>query len=171
MSTPNHRFSAVLVGAALLLLGGAGAAVAQKVGAQAPALVGQTVDGKPFDLAKLRGHGVVANVWATWCPPCRAEMPMLDAFYKAHQGQGIVLIGLSADRTRDEATVQRVMSAFSYPAVILKAAKTDGFTPPNVLPVTYVIDAGGTVRAALVYTDKPLNEADLTAAIAKAERR
>jgi thiol-disulfide isomerase/thioredoxin len=146
-------------------------AAAQKVGAPAPALVGQTIDGKPFDLAKLRGHVVVANVWATWCTPCRVEMPTLDAFSKAHQAQGVVLVGLSADRPSDAATVDRVMSSFSYPAILLKTAKTDGFTPPNVLPVTYVIDAKGIVRAALIYTDKPLSEADLAAAVASAQRK
>jgi thiol-disulfide isomerase/thioredoxin len=153
--------------AATILL--VGPAAAQKVGAPAPQLVGQTLDGKPFDLAKLRGHVVVANVWATWCTPCRVEMPTLDAFAKAHRAQGVVLVGLSADRLSDKATVDRVMSAFSYPALLLKAAKVDGFTPPNVLPVTYVIDAKGVVRSALIYTDKPLGEADLEAAVAKAD--
>jgi len=160
-----------LIGVAAALLAAASPAAAQKVGAPAPALVGQTIDGKPFDLAKLRGHVVIANVWATWCTPCRVEMPTLEAFYKAHKAQGVVLVGLSADRPRDAATVDRVMSAFSYPAIIMKNASTDGFTPPNILPVTYIIDANGIVRSALLYTDKPLSEADLAAAVASAERR
>ncbi len=163
---------AALIGTAAILLAVAGPAAAQKVGAPAPALIGQTIDGKAFDLAKLRGHVVVANVWATWCTPCRVEMPTLDAFYKAHKAQGVVLVGLSADRAKDAAaTVDRVMSAFSYPAIILSTAKVDGFTPPNILPVTYVIDAKGVVRSALLYTDKPLSEADLDAAVASAERK
>jgi thiol-disulfide isomerase/thioredoxin len=160
-----------LAGVAAVLLAAAGPAAAQKVGAPAPGLVGQTIDGKPFDLAKLRGHIVVANVWATWCTPCRVEMPTLEAFYKAHKAQGVVLVGLSADRPRDVATVDRVMSAFSYPAIVLNNAKVDGFTPPNILPVTYIIDANGIVRSALLYTDKPLSEADLTAAVASVERK
>jgi thiol-disulfide isomerase/thioredoxin len=159
-----------LIAAAAILLAGASPAAAQKVGAPAPALVGQTIDGKPFDLAKLRGHVVVANVWATWCTPCRVEMPTLDAFSKAHQAQGVMLVGLSADRPRDAATVDRVMSAFSYPAIVLNSAKVNGFNPPNVLPVTYIIDAKGIVRSALLYTDKPLSEADLAAAVASAQR-
>jgi thiol-disulfide isomerase/thioredoxin len=160
---------AALIGLAAILI--ASPAAAQKVGAPAPALVGQTIDGKPFDLAKLRGHVVVANVWATWCTPCRVEMPTLDAFYKAHKAQGVVLVGLSADRPRDAATVDRVMSAFSYSAIIMKNANTNGFTPPNILPVTYIIDAKGVVRSALLYTDKPLSESDLAAAVASAERK
>jgi len=160
-----------LIAVAATLFAAANPAAAQKVGAPAPSLVGQTIDGKPFDLAKLRGHVVVANVWATWCTPCRVEMPTLDAFAKAHRAQGVVLVGLSADRPRDSATVDRVMSAFSYPAIILKDAKVDGFTAPNILPVTYIIDANGIVRSALLYTDKPLSEADLAGAVASAERK
>jgi thiol-disulfide isomerase/thioredoxin len=170
LSVPHVPVPA-LIGTAAILLAVAGPAAAQKVGAPAPGLVGQTIDGKPFDLAKLRGHVVVANVWATWCTPCRVEMPTLDAFYKSHKAQGLVLVGLSADRAKDAATVDRVMSAFSYPAIILKDAKVDGFTPPNILPVTYVIDAKGVVRSALLYTDKPLSEADLDAAVASAGRK
>ena len=160
-----------LLGLVALMVAGVTPAMAQTVGAPAPALVGQTIDGKPFDLSKLRGHVVVANVWATWCTPCRVEMPTLDAFAKAHRAQGVALVGLSADRAKDVATVNRVMSAFSYPAIVLKTAATNGFTPPNVLPVTYVIDAKGVVRSALIYTDKPLSEADLAAAVASAERK
>jgi thiol-disulfide isomerase/thioredoxin len=171
MPIPTKFRPAALVGLAAALLAATGPAAAQKVGAPAPALVGETIDGKPFDLAKLRGHVVVANVWATWCTPCRVEMPTLEAFAKAHRAQGVVLVGLSADRPRDAGTVDRVMSAFSYPAIILKNAKVDGFTAPNILPVTYIIDANGIVRQALLYTDKPLSDADLSAAVASAERK
>ncbi len=171
MRVPHSASPAALTAVAAMLLAGASPAAAQKVGAPAPALVGQTIDGKPFDLAKLRGHVVIANVWATWCTPCRVEMPTLEAFYKAHKAQGVVLVGLSADKSRDAATVDRVMAAFSYPAIVLTSAKVDGFTPPNILPVTYIIDPKGIVRSALLYTDKPLSEADLDAAVASAERK
>jgi hypothetical protein len=53
----------------------------------------------------------------------------------------------------------------------MKNANTNGFTPPNILPVTYIIDAKGVVRSALLYTDKPLSESDLAAAVASAERK
>ena len=75
----------------------------------------------------LKGKVVVVNVWATWCGPCRAEMPMLDAFYRAHRSQGLALIGLSADRSRDLAEVRKVMAAFAYPAGLLSQATIDGW--------------------------------------------
>lgn len=150
------------------LLCAAPATADPRVGEPAPALVGETLQGQPFDLRKLRGHTVVVNLWATWCPPCRAEMPMLDAFYKAHQADGVALVGLSADRHRDIRDVRKVMGSFSYPAVVLSDAKLNGFGSPRALPITYVIDSGGIVRAILSPGDKPLAEAQLNAAVSQA---
>jgi thiol-disulfide isomerase/thioredoxin len=152
-----------MAGAGLLIA--APALAAPRVGDPAPALIGQTLAGAPFDLAALRGHVVVVNLWATWCPPCRAEMPMLDAFYRAHRDEGLVLIGASADRRRDLGDVRQVMSRFAYPAVLLAEAKGNGFGQPRTLPVTYVIDAQGKVAAVLNGGDRPLTAADLAAAL------
>ncbi len=58
------------------------------VGQPAPALVAQELSGQTFDLAAQRGKVVVINFWATWCPPCRKEMPALDAFYRKYHSQG-----------------------------------------------------------------------------------
>jgi len=142
----------------------AGAAT-PKVGAPAPALVGRTLDGQVVDLAALKGKVVAVNVWATWCAPCRAEMPMLDAFYRAHQGGGFVLIGLSADHSRDLGEVRKVMAAFAYPAALKSQAKVDDLDEPRVLPLTYVIDKVGVVRAVFGGTGKALTESDLEAAV------
>ena len=153
------------VGMLLVLLIATPASAAPRVGEPAPVFVGQTLKGEAFDLAKLRGHVVVVNLWATWCPPCRAEMPMLDAFYKAHQGEGLMMVGLSADRHRDLGEARKAMDAFSYPAAMLADAKSNGFGAPTALPITYVIDAEGTIKAILTPGDKPLTAAQLSAAV------
>jgi len=57
---------------------------AAELGQPAPALVVQELNGQTFDLATLRGKVVVINFWATWCPPCRQEMPALDEFYRRY---------------------------------------------------------------------------------------
>jgi cytochrome c biogenesis protein CcmG/thiol:disulfide interchange protein DsbE len=146
-------------------VGGADAATA-RVGAPAPALVLKTLDGQPLAVAALRGKVVVVNVWATWCGPCRAEMPMLDAFYRAHSGGDFVLIGASADRTRDIGDVRKVMAAFAYPAALLSQARVDNLDEPRVLPLTVVIDKSGVVRAVFGGTGTPLTTQLLTAAVA-----
>jgi thiol-disulfide isomerase/thioredoxin len=53
--------------------------------------------GKPVDLSGLRGKTVVLNFWATWCPPCVAEMPMFDEVQAAYHGQGVVFVGIATD--------------------------------------------------------------------------
>src|ERR1700719_2012985 len=104
------------------------------VGQPAPALVTQELNGQTFDLAAQRGKVTIVNFWATWCPPCRKEMPALDAFYRRYHAQGLELIGLSADRPHDRSEVIKVMQSFSYPAAMLHDAKSDGFGDPSALP-------------------------------------
>jgi thiol-disulfide isomerase/thioredoxin len=136
-------------------------AEAPHVGRPAPEIVAKALDGEMVDLAALKGKVVVVNLWATWCAPCRAEMPMLDTFYRAHRGDGLVLIGFSADRSRDLGEVKKVMSAFAYPAALLSQAKVDKLDDARVLPETIVIDKLGVVRAVFGGTGKALTEADL----------
>lgn len=138
---------------------------ATTVGQAAPALVVQELNGNIFDLAAERGNVTIVNIWATWCPPCRKEMPALDALYQRYHAKGLEMIGLSADRPRDRSEVAKVMQSFSYPAAMLDDAKSDGFDEPTALPVTYVVDKDGIVRAKLVPGDKPLTEQTLVAVV------
>ena len=119
------------------------------VGQPAPQLVVPQLDGHEFDLAQLRGKVVLVNVWATWCSPCRSEMPTLNAFYRRYHSRGLDLIGLSIDEAPDAAKVGQVMRQFSYPGALASAARVNGFGDPVAVPITYVIDARGVVRAQL----------------------
>ena len=123
-----------------------------EVGQPAPALAGEQLDGRPLDLAALRGSVVIVNFWATWCGPCRAEMPLLNRFYLAHRGQGLALVGVSVDNRHDRKEVVEVMRRFAYPAVLAASARSNGFGPPLAVPMTWVIDAQGVVRARIVST-------------------
>jgi len=142
------------------------ASAAPDVGDAAPALKGTSLDGKPFDLAALKGKVVVVNLWATWCGPCREEMPLLDGFAKRHAGRGVVLLGLDEDDAKDESKVRQAMAGFSYPALMAETAASDDFGQPRALPVTYVIDAAGTIRAKLWAGGTPVTEQSLEAAVA-----
>jgi thiol-disulfide isomerase/thioredoxin len=116
----------------------------------APTLVAAALDGTTFDLAKQRGKVVLVNYWATWCAPCRKEMPKLDAFYRRYHSQGLEMIGISVDEARDLQKVRKVMAAIAYPGATLKSITDDGFGPPEGVPITWIIDADGKVRDRMI---------------------
>jgi cytochrome c biogenesis protein CcmG, thiol:disulfide interchange protein DsbE len=117
-----------------------------EMGEAAPDLVLTALDGTSIDLAKLRGKVVLVNFWATWCAPCRKEMPTLDAFYRRHRGQNFELIGISIDFARDAAKMRKVAAGLAYPAAWINDISDNGFGAPEGVPVTYVIDADGIIR-------------------------
>jgi cytochrome c biogenesis protein CcmG, thiol:disulfide interchange protein DsbE len=112
----------------------------------APSLVVTELDGQTFDLSKLRGKVVLVNYWATWCAPCRKEMPTLDAFYRRYHEQGLEMIGISIDRPRELEKVRKTMTSLAYPGAMLNEITVNGFGPPEGAPLTYVVDANGVVR-------------------------
>ena len=145
----SRAFAAALALAAALTVPMPALAAPPAIGKPAPALIVRELDGHRFDLAKLRGKVVLVNFWATWCSPCRVEMPTLNAFYRRYRARGLELLGLSIDQAPDDGEVKKVMRQFSYPGALASAARVNGFGEPVAVPVTYVIDARGVLRAQL----------------------
>lgn len=83
--------------AVLLALAACDAPPAGEVGAPAPAYRARTVDGDTVSLASLRGRTVLLNVWATWCHPCREELPVLQRLHEANEARGLTIVGVSVD--------------------------------------------------------------------------
>jgi len=135
------------------------------VGNTAPALDVPELDGKAFDLSALHGKVVIVNFWATWCPPCREEMPALDAFYRRYHSQGLEMIGVSADRPHDRSNVIKVMQSYTYPAAMLDDASVNDFGTPSSLPMTVVVDSNGVVRATLTPDQFKVTEKSLADAV------
>jgi cytochrome c biogenesis protein CcmG, thiol:disulfide interchange protein DsbE len=138
------RLAAFLFAGWLTAPAAAGAALGN--GEAAPALVLTGFDGNAFDLATLRGKVVLVNYWATWCAPCKKEMPVLNSFYRRYHEQGLEIIGISADRPQDFARMRRMSGTLAYPTATLDRISQDGFGPPTGFPLTYVIDREGIVR-------------------------
>ena len=140
---------AIALLASQLALQSAVAGAVPAVGQPAPALIARQFDGQAIDLAALRGHVVVLNFWASWCTPCRAEMPALDALAREFQGRGVTVIGLSADDRHDRRDALKAAQSLSYSLGMLADAQLNDFGAPRSLPLTYVIGTDGVIRAVL----------------------
>ena len=125
-------------------------AIPVEVNYAAPELSLQNVNGDTESLTDYRDKVVLVNNWATWCPPCKAEIPTLEAYYKAHNGEGFVIIGIEAGESQKE-VLQFVQGAnITYPIWFdLRSAAMNAFRNGS-LPSSYVIDREGTVRLAWV---------------------
>jgi len=160
-----RAFLSLMAGCIAFGLGCGLALAAADVGQPASPLAVPELDGHDFDLAALHGKVVIVNFWATWCVPCRAEMPALDAFYRRYHDQGLEMIGVSADRARDRSDVVKMMQAFAYPAAMLRDAKVNGFGAPEAIPVTFVVDQSGIVRAMFRADQTEVTQQSLAAAV------
>ncbi len=116
----------------------------------APALKLQSIEGKPVQLSDYKGKIVVLNFWATWCPPCRAEIPDLVSLQKQYAAQGVVVLGVSMD----EGGPAKVASfakkyGINYPVVMGDEKTSVAYGGIQVLPTTFIIDRKGNVVDAL----------------------
>lgn len=114
----------------------------------APDLALADLAGQPVSLAGYRGQVVLVNNWATWCPPCRAEMPTLEAYFQAHQGEDFTLVAIDSGEPAVEVARFVDEMALSFPIWLdPKGAALEAFNNMS-LPSSYVIDRNGTIRLA-----------------------
>jgi peroxiredoxin len=104
------------------------------------------LNGKTWTLKELRGNVVVVNFWATWCPPCRKEMPDLETLYKQFKDQGLVILAISdedAGKVRPFVAEQKV----TYPILLDPGRKVNELFQIEGIPKTFVYDRGGKLVA------------------------
>jgi thiol-disulfide isomerase/thioredoxin len=118
---------------------------AAQVGAAAPLFTATLMDGGRFSTADSGGV-VLINFWATWCEPCRKEMPALDAYYRKHREQGLKMVAVSMDDPADAAKVRQVMRAYAFPAAMVADVQAKGYGRIWHIPMTFVIDRNGVLR-------------------------
>ncbi len=106
------------------------------------------IQGKTSTLSAYRGKVVLVNNWATWCPPCKAEMPALQAFYDAHKSQNFALIGIEAGETASEVSQFVKQYGLTFPIWLDPDNKSLDAFHNQALPNSYVIDKTGIVRLA-----------------------
>jgi len=110
----------------------------------------QTLAGKPFHLKELQGQVVLLNFWATYCVPCREEIPALNALQHELQSQGLKIVGASLDDTVDGVNAyQQEVAKFEYD-VLLGGSDAKVKFAQQVLPTTYLIDRQGRIRQKII---------------------
>ena len=111
----------------------------------APELTLTTLVGKEESLADYEGQVVLVNLWATWCPPCKAELPVLEQYYKDHVDDGFAIIGI--DFGEPEATVSSFVETanLTYPIWVDEGQEAGMAFNSYSLPASFVIDRDGTV--------------------------
>lgn len=154
-----------MIGAGLVLLGvvalvalpkpsataepaGERSAIPMEVSFPAPELELTDLEGNPVSLQELQGTVVLVNNWATWCPPCKAEMPTLQAYFEDHHKKGFTIVAIDAGDTVDE-IVQFVDDyGLTFPVWPDARMKAIAAFRNQGLPSSYVIDRQGIVRLA-----------------------
>lgn len=145
---PNLNGDAEPVGGNETLENGMSSVVPQEVNFPAPELTLMDLDGNTVALDDYLGKVVLLNNWATWCPPCKAEMPELESFYRAHKDDGFVIIAVEAGDA--EAGIRAFVDSAGLTFPIWMDPKNQSLAAfrNQGLPNSYVIDETGTVRLA-----------------------
>ncbi len=143
-SATGERFGPAALPAAL---NPAGAEVAPKEGALAPNFLLETLDGGELRLSDLRGSAVVLNFWATWCSPCRREIPQFVEAYDRYREEGFVIVGVNLQES--PSIIERFARDFDmqFPIAIDRDGEVSDEYRLLGLPTTYFIDRQGVVRA------------------------
>jgi thiol-disulfide isomerase/thioredoxin len=153
---PNRRTSrrqvlglSLATAAALALPGAARAAYLLRAwpeGKVAPAFALTDLDGKTWNLAALKGQPVMLNFWASWCEPCRAEMPSLELVATRHERAGLVVLAVNYQEAAP--AIKRFLDVlpFSLPILLDRDGAATAAWTPRVFPTTVLIDRGGTPR-------------------------
>jgi cytochrome c biogenesis protein CcmG, thiol:disulfide interchange protein DsbE len=132
-------------------------------GKPAPSFTSPALSGGEVTLADHVGEVVIVNFWATWCPPCKAEMPGINAFYERHQDEGLVVLAVNAKESESLVRPFIEASGFSFPVLLDPAGSVVNQYQIRSFPTTIVIDRDGVVRHIQVGM---ISEEELEAAVA-----
>ena len=145
----------VLVGVALIFFAPPSEAVPQpeeevklavEVNYPAPALTAENIQGKTETLEDYRNQVVLINVWTTWCPPCKDEIPTLVAFYNAHASEGFVIVAINGGESRQEIGNFVEQNKMTFPVWLDPNEDALHTLKNHILPSSYALDRAGNVR-------------------------
>ncbi len=114
-----------------------------RLGERAPPATLVTLDGQKLSTPDFVGHVVILTFWATWCVPCREELPLLSKYAAEHASQGLKVLGFSLDLPGDLKAVRAVAQSLSFPVGLLAQSSAPGYGRIWRLPVNFTIDRNG----------------------------
>jgi thiol-disulfide isomerase/thioredoxin len=122
--------------------------------------------GTSQSLGQWRGKLLVVNFWATWCAPCKKEIPAFNRVYSKYKDQGVVMLGVLHDQSVDSNGVLNFMSdnEFTYPVVVADQEVLQAYHYPNALPTTFIYDRNGWI---VTEHKGPMTEQQLASALEK----
>jgi cytochrome c biogenesis protein CcmG/thiol:disulfide interchange protein DsbE len=113
------------------------------VGSMAPVAALTTLDGERISTADLSGKVVVLTFWATWCVPCRDELPLLSRYAEQHAAEGLRVLGFGLDENDQMSEVRKVAQSLRFPVGLLSNSSAPGYGRIWRLPVNFTIDRAG----------------------------
>jgi len=119
-----------------------------EVGFKAPGFTVRNLKGQRVQLADYQGRVVILNLWATWCGPCRVEMPGLENLYRRFRSEGLEILAVSLDKGSTD-PIQKFSDEYqlSFPVLVDSDGQVEGLYNSFTIPTTYVIDKKGMVVA------------------------
>jgi cytochrome c biogenesis protein CcmG/thiol:disulfide interchange protein DsbE len=113
---------------------------------KAPNFTLKTAEGKVYELSKLKGKVVIVNFWATWCGPCRVEIPDFIEVYKKHKDKGVEIIGISVDEDGWDVVRPFIKkNGINYPIVMQDERVSRDYGGISAIPTTFIVDKEGYV--------------------------
>ncbi|MCU1323601.1 MAG: alkyl hydroperoxide reductase/Thiol specific antioxidant/Mal allergen [Acidobacteriaceae bacterium] len=116
-------------------------------GKAAPGFTLTTLDGKKVSLSDYKGKVVLVNFWATWCGPCKVEMPWFEEFHKQYASQGFEILGLADDVDAGKEAIAKVATktGVTYPILLTDGKVQTAYGGLEVLPMSFYVDKSGTI--------------------------
>jgi cytochrome c biogenesis protein CcmG, thiol:disulfide interchange protein DsbE len=132
---------------------------APQVGFSAPSFRLDSPDGTSYSLSELKGQAVLVNLWATWCPPCRAEMPTIERLYQEYKQQGFNVLAINMTYQDDPLAVVPFSKEFglTFPILLEETGDTSAAYQLRSLPSSYFVDRDGVISSVII--GGPMSEA------------